>query len=137
MKNRKIPFLHILEIITQKRLLIWQQYYDAFKQLQPKIKLPTVPENCQHNGHIFYLIMRSKIMRDALIQHLRDQGIQAMFHYQSLHLSEAGERFGKSLGQLVVTEDMSGRLIRLPLYIGMRDDEISCVVDALCQCEKY
>ena len=94
-----------------------------------KVRRPIIPKECQHNGHIYYLILDSKYVRDEILKKLKDCGIYAVFHYQPLHSSPAGSRFGKVPYNLPVTEDISERLIRLPLWIGF--DELERVREAL------
>jgi dTDP-4-amino-4,6-dideoxygalactose transaminase len=85
------------------------------------------------NGHLFYIIIRSTEERTRLIQHLRRKGILAVFHYVPLHSSPAGMKYGRPAGDLSVTEDISGRLLRLPLYYEMKDEDVDTVIDAVKQ----
>jgi dTDP-4-amino-4,6-dideoxygalactose transaminase len=89
-----------------------------------------VPAHCEHNGHLYYLLLPGRGSRDALIGALRAEGVDAPFHYIPLHSSDAGRRFGRSAGSLAVTDDLSDRLIRLPIWSGMAGDQdrvIACV----------
>lgn len=121
------------ELITKRRLALWEKYYDCFEQLQElgHCKRPTVPQGCAHNGHIFYLKLNSKIARDALIKCLRSQNIGAAFHYVPLHSSEAGHRFGRFVGEDAYTTAESDRLIRVPLFDALTDDEQARVITAV------
>ena len=81
-----------------------------------------MPEDCDHNAHIYYLLLRDGETRDAVIAKLRTMGIRAPFHYVPLHNSPAGVRFGRTAGRLKNTEDLAARLLRLPLWYGMIDE---------------
>ncbi len=112
------------QAITMARLKIWNHYNDAFTALTHLgITRPTIPTECQHNAHIYYLLTRSLDERTKLTLHLKSAGIQAPFHYVPLHTSPAGKRFGRVAGALTVTEDISDRLIRLPLYADLQSHE--------------
>ena len=91
-----------------------------------------MPPHCDQPHHLFYLLLPSTRSRDALIETLRQRGILAVFHYLPLHLSEMGQRFGGRPGDCPVTEDVSGRLVRLPFFTGLTDSEQADVVDAVC-----
>ena len=95
------------------------------------VRLPVVPADCEPAYHMFYLLLRSQEERDSLIEHLRGVGIAAVFHYLPLHLSEVGRRFGGRPGQCPVTEDVSGRLLRLPFYNDLGEVEQETVVEAI------
>jgi dTDP-4-amino-4,6-dideoxygalactose transaminase len=106
------------ELFTQERLSLWQRYHAGFADLEAAelARLPIVPRTCEHNGHLFYLLLRDRRSRDALIERLRKQGIQCCFHYVPLHSSPAGMRYGRTVAPLQVTDDASARLVRLPLH---------------------
>jgi dTDP-4-amino-4,6-dideoxygalactose transaminase len=108
--------LEKIEEVQQKRTELWNQYYDMLKKLEDQgILLPHVPEYSKHNSHIFYLICNNSEERDNLINYLKDNNIQAVFHYQSLHNSPFIRKHNKS-GSLVKSEKLSDSLVRLPLY---------------------
>jgi dTDP-4-amino-4,6-dideoxygalactose transaminase len=109
--------------ITDRRLAIWEQYHQAFADLEGKGKLrrPVVPEECGHNAHMYYLLMNSLQERDMFISRLKDLGINAVFHYVPLDSSPAGRRFGRPSGGLQVTRSASERLVRLPLWVGLEE----------------
>lgn len=121
--------------ITTERRATWEFYQDAFAELEARqvgVRRPVVPAHCEHNGHLYYLLMPDRRSRDTLISSLRERGIGAPFHYVPLHSSDAGRRFGRSVGSLALTEDISQRLIRLPLWSGMQhepDRVVACVHD--------
>ena len=113
------------ENIQQRRGQIWQRYQSELQGWaeQQGIGLPHVPEECSHPAHLFYLILPSVDARKRLIAHLAEEGILAVFHYQSLHLSDMGQKFGGRPGQCPVTESVSDQLLRLPLYCGLTESE--------------
>ena len=83
------------------------------------------------NGHLFYLLMKDAATRTALIAHLKSRGVHAVFHYVPLHSSPAGRRFGRVAGPMAVTDDVSNRLLRLPLYFGLGEPEVAEIVAAI------
>jgi len=107
--------------ITDRRLKIWNTYHESFSDLERKgfLQRPFVPENCQANGHMYYLILNSQTERDRFIQQLGSHGINCVTHYVPLHSSIAGLKYGKSASALPLTTDLSGRLVRLPLWLGI------------------
>ncbi len=109
--------------ITQRRLAIWQSYFDAFAELERKghVRRPVITDHCIHNAHMFYLLVANLDVRTRLLQFLRERGIQAVFHYVPLHESPAGRRYGRSSGPLPVTVDIADRLLRLPLWLGLEN----------------
>ncbi len=125
--------LEEIEKIQNNRLKIWQKYYDSLKVLQDqnKITLPFVPEYCEHNAHIFYFITKSLEERTELISYLKQNEIQAVFHYIPLHSSPAGQKFGRFCGKDEVTTAYSLRLVRLPLYFGLSEQEQNKVIETV------
>lgn len=119
--------------INQKRLAIWQRYYTELKDLEEKeeIHLPTVPDGCIHNAHMFYIKAKSLDERTALISFLKKNGIQAVFHYIPLHSAPAGRKHGRFSGIDRYTTIESNRLLRLPLYYGLRETDVSYVIDKI------
>ena len=113
--------LETAEVVTRARIAYWSQYYAAFEPLEMRgaARRPIVPKHCVHNGHLFYLLLPNTRARDRLIQKLQDDNIVAPFHYVALHNSPAGRAHGRTCGQLDRTEDLSGRLIRVPLFSDM------------------
>ncbi|HIJ05682.1 MAG: TDP-4-keto-6-deoxy-D-glucose transaminase [Methanomicrobiales archaeon 53_19] len=122
--------LEKLDEIQEKRLSIWNAYYAALKPYEEAktIRLPIVPDYAEHNAHLFYVLFTDEQTRDKAMEDLKKQGIHAVFHYIPLHSAPMGQRYGYSEGDLPVTEDLSGRLLRLPMYAGMRDDELQFTV---------
>ena len=119
--------------INEDRLATWNAYYEAFLPLaqEGKIALPTVPAECVHNAHMFYVKLRDLEQRTAFIRYLRDRDISSVFHYVPLHSSPAGRRFGRFNGEDVYTTKESDRLSRLPLYYGMTREDRDRVIDTV------
>ncbi len=121
------------EVITAARLAIWARYHTAFEPLEAEgwVRRPRVPPDCDHNGHIYYLLVANLATRDALIEALKAAGSQAVFHYVPLHTSPAGCRFGRAVGDLPETIHASECLLRLPLWVGLSKREINTVTEAV------
>jgi dTDP-4-amino-4,6-dideoxygalactose transaminase len=121
------------ERIISKRRGLFDQYYNRLKPLEERgiIRLPFIDSECSCNGHIFYIITGSLDERTDLINYLKGEGIMAVFHYVPLHSSRAGRRFGRVKGSIEVTDDISSRLLRLPLYYEISDHDIEIVVDKI------
>jgi dTDP-4-amino-4,6-dideoxygalactose transaminase len=124
-----------LASITQRRCTLWQRYHTGFEAAERAglLQRPSVPAECRHNGHIYYLLLRDERARDALKQSLAERDISAVFHYVPLHSSPAGIRYGRTNGTLSVTDRQSARLLRLPLYVGLSDAECDRVIEAVLQ----
>ncbi len=120
--------------IQAGRARIWQRYATALADwcAANGVEQGTCPADREHPYHMFYLVLPSLDVRQALIAHLRDRGILAVFHYLPLHLSDMGRRFGGQPGDCPVTEDRSDRLLRLPLYHSLTESEQSDVIEAVC-----
>jgi dTDP-4-amino-4,6-dideoxygalactose transaminase len=121
------------EEIQAKRRRIWQYYDDQLRPLalEHGIRQPTTPSECEQPYHIYYLLLRSLQERQALIEHLKGQGILSVFHYLPLHLSVMGRRFGGKEGDCPVTEQVSDTLVRLPFYADLTQEEQDLVVTAI------
>ena len=119
--------------INEARLNSCNQYYRELEELkeQEKIDLPYVPEECTHNGHMFYIKAKDLKERTALIQYLKEKQILSVFHYIPLHSSPAGKKYGVFHGKDVYTTKESERLLRLPMYYGLKADEISYITDCI------
>jgi dTDP-4-amino-4,6-dideoxygalactose transaminase len=113
------------EQIQSGRMKVWNQYFDAFQSEEKKgiVQRPTIPDECEHNAHIFYLIVPTNKIREHIIEQLKKKEIAATFHYIPLHTSPAGKKFGRTEGLLPITDDMSGRLVRLPVWSGLNEVE--------------
>ena len=121
--------LHADEI-NDNRMATWNAYYAAFKPLADagKVELPTIPADCVHNAHMFYLKCRDLEERTALIRHLKANDILAVFHYIPLHSAPAGQKFGRFDGADVYTTAESERLVRLPMYYGLTEADRNKVI---------
>jgi dTDP-4-amino-4,6-dideoxygalactose transaminase len=110
------------DAILAARMDVWNFYLDALAGLaEYGMRMPVVPEHCRHNAHLFYVLAPSKAVRDEMIRLLMADDIVAPFHFVPLHQAPAGLRYGRTSGSLAHTEDLSGRLLRLPLFLGMAD----------------
>jgi len=118
--------------ITDRRLAAWHSYQKALAPLENTglVNLPYVAPNCDHNAHMFYLIMRDNELRNKMIKGLRDKGISAPFHYVPLHSAPAGQKLGRSIGDMAVTNKVSSTLLRLPLWVGV-DEHIPTIVSEI------
>ena len=121
------------EQIIDARRKIFSAYMERLEPMQAEgyFRLPLCGVEHNANGHIFYLICRTAEERTGLIQHLRDCGIYAVFHYIPLHSSPAGQRYGRSRGTMNVTDEISERIVRLPIYYGMTGEELSAVCEGV------
>lgn len=122
--------LEMVEAINQRRVDMFDRYMDEFAPLEKsgRLRRPICPDACTGNGHIFYLILQDIEDRDAFISHMRAHEIITPFHYVPLHNSPAGLQFGRAHGPLMVTEQTSARLVRLPLFFDLKGD-IEKVID--------
>ncbi len=119
--------------ITAKRLCIWHQYASALDAHESKgvLRRPVIPADCQHNAHMFYILVESERVRNALLQRFRAAGIGAIFHYIPLHDSPAGLQFGRASGVLTRTKQFANCLIRLPLWVGLSEHELVDIVKVI------
>ncbi len=122
--------LEYLDEIKEKRRAIFDFYYENLKTLETSgvLRLPTIPNECESNYHIFYIILRSNKARNSLMDKLRSEGIQSTFHYIPLHNSPMGMKFGYKDGDLPITEAVSDCILRLPFYADLKLDELSFIV---------
>ena len=109
------------EEITERRLAIWQQYYEwaAPLEAQGLVRRPVIPSHVTHNAHMFYVLLPDEATRDSFIRGMSARDIMTVFHYVPLHSSPAGARLGRSHGSMSVTDHVSGTLVRLPLWLGL------------------
>jgi dTDP-4-amino-4,6-dideoxygalactose transaminase len=117
------------EAILTRRLAIWSDYHERLAPLEEAglLRRPLVPADCAHNAHMYHLLLPDHRRREQLIDALAAQNIFALFHYIPLHSSSAGLRYGRTFGELPVTERVSDTLVRLPLFMGMTDAEVQRV----------
>ena len=129
-----------LDEIQAKRHRVWARYHREFADLERAGALvrPSVPQICAGNAHIYYVIMPSVALRGELLRRTKAAGIGAVFHYVPLHDAPAGLRYARQHGTLPMTEDLSARLVRLPLWAGLSDEAVSTVIDlvkAVARCD--
>ena len=119
--------------ITDQRMLVWQRYHAAFEQLEHAglLRRPVVPEDMQHNAHLYYLLVPGDERRDETIGALAREQVSSVFHYVPLHSSPAGRQLGRASGELPVTDRTSASLLRLPLWVGMQDQQVDHVIAAV------
>ena len=125
--------LEMADEINENRLKSWNAYREAFQDLADagRVELPTVPEGCVHNAHMFYLKCRDLSERTELIRFLKERDILAVFHYVPLHSAPAGLKYGRFCGEDVYTTRESDRLVRLPLYFGLTSEDQARVIAAV------
>ena len=125
--------LERLHAINTERMSQWQSFQEAFKILedQGNLRRPIVPANCKHNAHIYYLLLNSQKERDECIEHLKQYGVNAVFHYIPLHSSPAGENFGRIASSMKITSSVSRRLLRLPIWAGISHSQHQRIIKAV------
>jgi len=125
--------LEAADTINRQRLTLWQTYYDALLPLMQKgrIELPTLPAECNHNAHMFYIKLRDEADRERLIAWLKEAEILAVFHYIPLHSSPAGQQYGYFHGKDDYTTRESERLLRLPLFYNLAPVNQRTVINSL------
>lgn len=123
--------LEMAEVVNKKRLYLWDRYYQNLKDLEVKgvLELPQIPYHCSHNAHMFYVKLKDAEERHEVIEFLKNNGIQAAFHYIPLHSSLAGQKFGEFRGEDKHTTKGSERLLRLPLYYDLKLEEVDYITE--------
>ena len=121
--------------ITADRMRVWDVYHERLEPLERAglLRRPVLPREAEHNAHMYHVLLPDLARRDALIADLAERGVHAVFHYVPLHSSPAGRRLGRAAGPLPVTDDVSGRLVRLPLWVDMRAQDVEHVCEAVEQ----
>ena len=119
--------------ITQERMYIWNLYNNLLNSLEEKgfLRRPIVPIECKHNAHMYYIILAEGIDRQKVIDALNHNYINSVFHYVPLHSSPGGKRYGRTSGMMAITNKQSQRLIRLPLWIGLTEQQQILIVKVL------
>lgn len=125
--------LEVASKINCDRLTSWNLYYERLKFLEDKgfLELPFIPEGCEHNGHMFYIKVRDLDVRTRLIDFLKNKNIMAVFHYIPLHSAPAGLKYGRFCGEDSYTSKESERLLRLPMYYGLKEEDIQYIVEKI------
>jgi dTDP-4-amino-4,6-dideoxygalactose transaminase len=121
------------ENISRERMAIWQRYHEWLAPLEQQglLRRPIVPADCQHNAHLYYVLLSPEFDRQVVLKDLNANRIHAVFHYVPLHSSPAGMRFGRAHGELPLTTSLSQRLFRLPIWIGLRENQQQRVCEVL------
>jgi dTDP-4-amino-4,6-dideoxygalactose transaminase len=119
--------------ITERRLQCWRRYHELLAPLETEgqLRRPVIPETCDHNGHIYHVLLNRDIDRESVLDRMRVRGVQAVFHYVPLHSSPAGLKFARVGGELNHTDDLSSRLVRLPLWLDISEEQQRLVGDTL------
>lgn len=119
--------------ITSRRLASWDQYHGLLAPLESKglLRRPVIPDSCQHNAHMYYVLLANGIDRQGVLGDLKRNEIYSVFHYVPLHSSPAGLRYGRTHGSLEITNLQSERLIRLPLWVGLAEAQQEHIVEVL------
>ena len=122
--------LELAQEITDVRLARWNQYNELLQPLKERgiLELPTIPEGCVHNAHMYYVKTKDIEERSRLIDFLKENGIWAVFHYIPLHTAPAGLKFGEFRGEDVYTTKESERLLRLPMFYKLTEAEVDYIV---------
>ena len=125
--------LEVADKINKKRLAIWNNYYNGLYDLQCQgyLELPYIPDECEHNAHMFYIKLADLKQRTEMLNYLREKGIYAVFHYVPLHSSKAGKIYGEFVGDDIYTTKESERLLRLPLFYGLTLELVDYIVDCV------
>ena len=123
------------DVIFEDRMRSWNLYKELLTPLaeEEKVELPHIPEGCTHNAHMFYVKAKNLEERTKLIDYLKENGVQAVFHYIPLHTAPAGQRFGRFHGEDVYTTKESERLMRLPMYYGLKEEEVRYVASKIIE----
>ena len=118
-----------VDAITRRRLALWGTYHQWFAEAEHagKLRRPVIPGHCVHNAHMYYILLPDLALRTRLIDKLRGLGVNSVFHYVPLHSAPAGLKYGRAHGDLKVTNDISDRLLRLPMWVGMEDQQVEIV----------
>ena len=119
--------------ITQRRMSIWNYYHEKLAPLESQgvIRRPTVPAECQHNAHMYYVLLTPELDRQKVLSEFRRNEIGAVFHYVPLHSSPAGQQYGRTHGSLNKTTELSERLVRLPLWVGLKPEQQDKIINIL------
>ena len=119
--------------INDNRIATWNRYYQGLQTMakEGKFEIPTVPEECEHNAHMFYLKCKDLKERSEFIKFMKEKELYCVFHYIPLHSAQAGEKFGRFDGEDEFTTKESERLVRLPMYYGLLEDQVDLVVEGI------
>lgn len=127
--------LQNVEAIQRQRMRVWKHYHRAFADLETQgvVHRPHIPGYCLHNAHIYYLLTNNLKARTEILARLKSMGVQATFHYVPLHSSPAGQKFGRVAGSMQVTDEMSDRILRLPMSSNLTQEEVDTVISVVLE----
>ena len=113
--------------ITNKRLKIWHEFNEFFSLVnsEKQFSIPVIPNQCETNGHLYYLLMNNKAERENFIAYMKSESVNCIFHYIPLHDSFAGKKYGRVATSMHVTESLSSRIVRLPLWVGLDTSHVT------------
>lgn len=119
--------------IFEDRMRTWKMYWDGLMELarEDRIQIPSIPKECSHNAHMFYIKVKDLEERTSLISFMKTRGISLVFHYVPLHTAPAGKKYGIFVGEDRYTTKESERIVRLPLYYGMKEIDAERVISAI------
>ena len=122
--------------INEKRLQIWHRYFESLRPLAEKglLSTPFIPSECEHNAHVFYIVLNSPDDRDTVMNHLKENGVKAVFHYIPLHDSAMGQKLSSGENNLPFTESIAPRLLRLPCYYELSETDQQKIVSLISEC---
>lgn len=122
------------EVIQSKRMALWERYHFALEELERResLRRPIIPSSCRHNAHMYYLLLPTTSIRNELMEYLKSKGILAPFHFLPLHASPFGQQYWSGEKSLPITEDLSSRLMRLPLFFDFSLAEQDHVIESIC-----
>ena len=125
--------LEVADKINDRRLAIWDKYYEGLKELKDegKIELQVIPEGCKHNAHMFIVKAKDLQERTEEIKYLKENEIQTVYHYIPLHTAPAGIKYGRFHGEDRYTTKESERLMRLPMHYALTDEDVECVIEKI------
>jgi dTDP-4-amino-4,6-dideoxygalactose transaminase len=121
------------DAITKRRLAMWNTYHQWFAEAERagKLRRPVIPGHCTHNAHMYYVLLPDLARRTAVIEKLKAAGIQSVFHYIPLHSAPAGQKYARTHGEMTVTDDVAGRLLRLPMWAGLEERQAEVIQTVL------
>jgi dTDP-4-amino-4,6-dideoxygalactose transaminase len=119
--------------ITRRRRRIWSRYHKAFYDSEKKgwLRRPVISARCHHNAHMYYLLFNTKKTRDNLLEFMKNRGIKSVFHYIPLHRSKLGKKYLKTGNRCNISDTISERLIRLPMFTGLAEKQIKTIIDEI------
>ena len=122
-----------MEAINARRMAAWERYHAMLEPLEQRgiLRRPHIPGHCEHNAHLYYILLDSEGSRQRVLGSLKKQGIYAVFHYVPLHSSPGGKKYARAHGDMRHTDELSSRLVRLPLWVGLAPEQQERVVEAL------